>query len=187
MEPRPEGRGDKARNAPVVQATWLQWSHGPKAVETGGCVGAPPFLDQASMEPRPEGRGDRSPPCSRGIPGPRFNGATARRPWRPVSRRICMTGKGASMEPRPEGRGDGVNPYRFSNVGLASMEPRPEGRGDGADVSGFIDSSHSLQWSHGPKAMETPSGVPNLTRTVGRFNGATARRPWRPSRGRTCP
>ena len=141
----------------------------------------------ASMEPRPEGRGDRSPPCSRGIPGPRFNGATARRPWRPVSRRICMTGKGASMEPRPEGRGDGVNPYRFSNVGLASMEPRPEGRGDGDDVSGFIDSSHSLQWSHGPKAMETPSGVPNLTRTVGRFNGATARRPWRPSRGRTCP
>ena len=139
MEPRPEGRGDKARNAPVVQATWLQWSHGPKAVETG-------------------------------------------------RRLVAVVSQGrASMEPRPEGRGDGVNPYRFSNVGLASMEPRPEGRGDGADVSGFIDSSHSLQWSHGPKAMETPSGVPNLTRTVGRFNGATARRPWRPSRGRTCP
>ena len=84
----------------------LQWSHGPKAVETRPQVVASQAHRLASMEPRPEGRGDV------------------------VDVRAELALRLASMEPRPEGRGD----IRGANVGdavcIASMEPRPEGRGD---------------------------------------------------------
>ena len=57
------------------------------------------------------------------------------------------------------------------------MEPRPEGRGDTPDRSAS-KIWRKLQWSHGPKAVETSRLKGDVTGMKG-FNGATARRPWR--------
>ena len=90
----------------VTVVVTLQWSHGPKAVETGPS-GSPSRWDAG------------------------FNGATARRPWRqgrPPG--ACGQDRDASMEPRPEGRGDVGKFFQAVAQRRASMEPRPEGRGD---------------------------------------------------------
>ena len=39
---------------------------------------------------------------------------------------------------------------------VASMEPRPEGRGDAGTEGVVTKKNFGLQWSHGPKAVETP-------------------------------
>ena len=72
------------------------------------------------------------------------------------------------MEPRPEGRGDHqVGPDRLRAT-VASMEPRPEGRGDPLTYVTTVAFQNALQWSHGPKAVEThppkasPPAIPTL-------------------------
>ncbi len=62
-----------------------------------------------------------------------------------------------AMEPRPEGRGDPRGGQRGGPRGGPAMEPRPEGRGDWKAVI-FDESHYAPQWSHGPKAVGTPSG-----------------------------
>ncbi len=81
------------------------------------------------------------------------------------------------MGPRPEGRGDPHRPVKIKLDDLASMGPRPEGRGDNLYLDNGKD-FRSLQWGHGPKAVETTRRSP-LNSGTGSFNGATARRPWR--------
>ena len=107
MEPRPEGRGDKNPAYDWPTQLVLQWSHGPKAVETGTL-----------------------PPGE------------------------CTT-----------------NLLQWSH-GPKAVETNPH------DVSGTL--FDLLQWSHGPKAVETRRSPLADVRTPARFNGATARRPWRP-------
>ncbi len=163
----------------------LQWGHGPKAVETvAECL----MLSNSVI---------------------RFNGATARRPWRRLCAYEASPPFGASMGPRPEGRGDSCSTAGTKWWPGASMGPRPEGRGD-ADVCLALDLSVvELQWGHGPKAVETdihqvrrkvqveasmgprPEGrgdriaASRSPAPTTRFNGATARRPWRPCDGAT--
>ena len=82
------------------------------------------------------------------------------------------------MEPRPEGRGDDGPRRLHGGGGGASMEPRPEGRGDLVFQASRKCAPTALQWSHGPKAVETSSHRRDRGAVEG-FNGATARRPWR--------
>ena len=95
------------------------------------------------------------------------------------------------MEPRPEGRGDDGPRRLHGGGGGASMEPRPEGRGDLVFQASRKCAPTALQWSHGPKAVETSSHRRDRGAVEG-FNGATARRPWRHSpapslrRSRAC-
>ena len=59
------------------------------------------------------------------------------------------------MEPRPEGRGDRKIHIDVVPFAMASMEPRPEGRGDSLSHTTPPKIRTMLQWSHGPKAVET--------------------------------
>ena len=108
MGPRPEGRGEER------------------------CSGGIEGEDQASMGPRPEGRGENLGLAQGRDCLLRFNGATARRPWR-VSR--------SDTSPSP------LKP--------ASMGPRPEGRGEAGYDWADATWDDTLQWGHGPKAVES--------------------------------
>ena len=154
MEPRPEGRGDDYALMIEQQVRQLQWSHGPKAVETHLVRLRRVRITRASMEPRPEGRGDSRTMNGRLRTLRSFNGATARRPWR-RGRGSYRQGTARSFNGATARR-----PWRpqlllgVRVVRPASMEPRPEGRGDKAVPSGTCP-TRMLQWSHGPKAVET--------------------------------
>ena len=83
MRPRPEGRGERRRNAVVQRArTRLQCGHDPKAVENGCLRQNHAVWGRASMRPRPEGRGELPSTSCRQVVAQRFNAATTRRPWR---------------------------------------------------------------------------------------------------------
>ena len=109
MGPRHEDRGEQVARARCSKREhWLQWGHGTKTVENLGRTRASNGVAAASMGPRHEDRGELPPPALRAGGGPllsfngatardrggpgkpvvatsghaRFNGATARRPWR---------------------------------------------------------------------------------------------------------
>ena len=122
---------------PTITATTittLQWSHGPKAVETRYWTGA-----------RASDGG--------------FNGATARRPWRhffeawKTSPVLALQWSHGPKAVETLGK-----VLELLMVVMASMEPRPEGRGD-VHVRDYSPRYRPLQWSHGPKAVETPETV----------------------------
>ena len=51
------------------------------------------------MEPRPEGRGDVTPECTVSSTYASFNGATARRPWRPQA--LALEGEKGGFSSAP--------------------------------------------------------------------------------------
>ncbi len=215
----------------------LQWGHGSEAEEDGGhrhqrsrlaqasmgsrlggrgrrrhrCCGQETLL--ASMGPRPGGRGRQSNAWPVKLACRRFNGATARRPWK-TDRESADLRKypHASMGPRPGGRGRRLHRHPKSSATKASMGPRPGGRGRRSTLRpGRVgiecfngatarrpwktslaeepeEAAQLLQWGHGPEAVEdrTRNG-PSIRQTS--FNGATARRPWKTSHlgGRSNP
>ena len=113
MEPQPFGHGNTATTAPAQQRfTGLQWSHSLSAMETVGAGLALVRHFRPSMEPQPFGHGNVKPPSVTapavvslqwshslsametvhvvrlgGIGYLPFNGATAFRPWKRLSRR----------------------------------------------------------------------------------------------------
>ena len=155
MGPRPEDRGEPAGAEGVRLCETLQWGHGPKTVErTWPRISVVPWSCFNGATARRPWRG-RAPGGAK-RPGIRFNGATARRPWRAHGRALLMPDYGAaSMGPRPEDRGERPLPCSCCSASGASMGPRPEDRGE---------------------ASRTAT---NRARNATRFNGATARRPWR--------
>ena len=100
------GHGTKAVENQPRSETWmnaeLQWGHGTKAVENQREVAADERR-AASMGPRHEGRGERqrdSEPSNRNRL--RFNGATARRPWRTArTLRLAIQGFNGATARRP--------------------------------------------------------------------------------------
>ncbi len=161
----------------------------------------------ASTGPRPGGRGkslafarmaSTSSAC--------FNGATARRPWKggdpalSQDRANCFNGATARRPWKASSRIPAVRPRRFASTG-----PRPGGRGKGTIGEGAAVLCERLQRGHGPEAVERgwpcgtgseffgastgprPGGRGKWERNHDRrnkalrFNGATARRPWKAS------
>ncbi len=134
MRPRPEGRGERV-GAVVI-----------------GMESRP-----ASMRPRPEGRGelarDRAGPTTG---RPRFNAATARRPWRTLRRQ--------ADDAAAVGLQCGHDPKAVENSFRPAF-PAP--------------AMPPLQCGHSPKAVENRRASQSY-KDVGRhFNAATTRRPWR--------
>ena len=141
---------------------------------------------------------------ARGCIGMRFNGATARRPWRtgPVNRR-GRPRQGASMGPQPEGRGELRARPQSQRRQAASMGPQPEGRGELVAVEvrplGVLASMGPRPEGRGEPfagrlfAVERIASMRPQPEGRGerrqaskgrraswqRFNAATARRPWR--------
>src|SRR5690606_23873033 len=137
----------------------LQWSHGSEAVETLVVGRNRNRRDMASMEPRLGGRGnagDAGGPLPHAL---RFNGATARRPWKRQIPRRCGVDGAASMEPRLGGRGnrrltEEAKGYRAGFNGATARRPWKQNR-----RPRFASEFHTLQWSHGSEAVETRLGV----------------------------
>ncbi len=191
MRPRPEGRGEPTEgawstasgtwgfNAATARRPWrtihrafktrmcphaLQCGRGPKAVENVVPRRGHHHPVEASMRPRPEGRGEHRGQDQQRPGERRFNAATARRPWR--TRRV----------------GAGV-----AGLEDASMRPRPEGRGERRKPGYDFFRSPRLQCGHGPKAVENSYPGFRPGPKAGRFNAATARRPWRTVEARVRP
>ncbi len=140
------------------------------------------------MGPRPGGRGRRCGQAATLAELWRFNGATARRPWktawltRPGSRRTSFNGAtarrpwktswSASRWPRVKTRFNGATARRpwktgeeeltQAGVRVASMGPRPGGRGRRRSRVTATWFRAALQWGHGPEAVEDFSASPSL-------------------------
>src|SRR5437899_1728492 len=78
----------------AVQSGGVQASMRPRPEDRGEPPTAPPCDDAAhygaSMRPRPEDRGERPTTSNSTRPSPRFNAATARRPWRTNTRSVIQ-------------------------------------------------------------------------------------------------
>ncbi len=158
------------------------------------------------MGPRLGGRGKQARPSGVQRRAIRFNGATARRPWKEVLPDWTWVMPGASMGPRLGGRGKETECPDCEGTGEASMGPRLGGRGKrrqssrptrhqlasmGPRLGGRGKTprrwprrswNDSLQWGHGSEAVESCSGRRRSSRALRSFNGATARRPWKAPR-----
>ncbi len=109
-----------------------------------------------------------------------FNAATARRPWRTTQCQGQDRSRAyASMRPRPEDRGEPrKNGVRLSGSN-ASMRPRPEDRGEPWKRGRTANGSGRFNAATARRPWRTIEGVlATLASQVG-FNAATARRPWR--------
>ena len=109
-----------------------------------------------SMEPWPFSHGYSSRSSSIRAASITFNGAMALQPW--IRRAVRVPGQ------RPE---------TFN--GAMALQPWIRSRpGSSAPWS------TSLQWSHGPSAMDTTSSPGSTVRRIKSFNGAMALQPWIP-------
>ena len=135
MEPRLRGRGMDPFLPGTVNQGELQWSHGSEAVET-----PPSVSEECGASARFNGATARRPwkrlrPGTWCIRAPGFNGATARRPWKPRRKSLCRLTCGVSFNGATARR-----PWKHPRIQggrrmikYASMEPRLGGRGN-ADV-----------------------------------------------------
>ena len=73
-------------------------------------------------------------------------------------------GQTASMEPRPEGRGDFFLSDTQGHMLMLQWSHGPKAV-ETRTMSRRMSSTSSLQWSHGPKAVETPCPKFRLSRT----------------------
>ena len=132
------------------------------------------------MRPRPEGRGELSRDDEFRPMEVCFNAATTRRPWR-TTPEVRQTMPHGLLQ-------CGHDPKAVENHGHrrhgglrcnASMRPRPEGRGerDFAILNGTWPVV--LQCGHDPKAVENEIRLCHIYQSLGCFNAATTRRPWR--------
>ena len=140
----------------------------------------------ASMEPRLGGRGNIRPRSLSSQGEPSFNGATAWRPWKPstspMARRRATRFNGATARRPWKRRGcsmmmtwsSGWLQWSHGSEAVETWTPEQH-----AEVKRW------LQWSHGSEAVET-RGSAHSPRRQRCFNGATARRPWKPPYGQKC-
>ena len=184
----------------------LQWGHRLSAVETGHRLRDHPDPGHASMEPPPFGSGNRPPAQGPSGSGPRFNGATAFRQWKPCTilgadansskrfngatafrrwKREIRRHSGRhnyhhSMGPPPFGDGNGT-PYSLAAVHRSTLQwgHRLSAMETAASLK-IAAGVKCLQWGHRLSAMETPPAPHHHRECLGAFNGATAFRRWKP-------
>ena len=159
MEPWPFSHGYEERFVGFDDAVHLQWSHGPSAMDTRS---APPrasrpsssFNGAMALQPwipfRPAARRASSWP---------FNGAMALQPWilvRTFSADISSHSFNGAMALQPwiHRPAESVLHLRYG----PSMEPWPFSHGYPLTTISKTASPRSLQWSHGPSAMDTEAG-----------------------------
>ena len=182
MGPRPEDRGESTRWSWLAIATRASMGPRPedRGEQDGGGIGVPHRA--ASMGPRPEDRGEHFGPLPVFREQKRFNGATARRPWRATPWRPLTSapdGFNGATARRPwrvrallrridddEKLQWGHGPKTVESPlicistptpGSASMGPRPEDRGEAECTAPDDRGAGGLQWGHGPKTVERSS------------------------------
>ena len=131
MEPWPFSHGYIVHWREWKRRYFLQWSHGPSAMDTPGSVPTSPLLRTPSMEPWPfsHGYSDQVDP-----------GEDCQRP---------------SMEPWPFSHGYSLTHEYDQEAYPPSMEPWPFSHGYPLPHRATAPLYQSLQWSHGPSAMDT--------------------------------
>ena len=157
---------------------WLQWGHSQTAVETE-------YVERDALTRM------------------RFNGATAKQLWKPVSTVPWARHLGASMGPQPNSCGNMPSVSPTSTVCDASMGPQPNSCGNprfqfppagqtnasmGPQPNSCGNSMPSsrtrlgstLQWGHSQTAVETRAIASANSGSKERFNGATAKQLWKP-------
>ena len=157
MGPRRERRGN-ARVRAVSERRWtLQWGHGDDAVETSTAQAAT-AVRVLQWGHGDERRGNRPAGSCSSLSRCRFNGATARTPWKRHDRR-CRSDVPMMLQ-----WGHGETPWK-----PASMPCRQS--------IGLW-----LQWGHGGERRGNARGRRRPASPVAaRFNGATAGTPWKPT------
>ena len=158
MKPPPFGSGNYDWLVHAMrESVLLQWGHRLSAVETRRLAQAPsPY-------------------------GPRFNGATAFRQWKPYYPDGCICSRiRASMGPPPFGSGN--QPYLAvtDQAPRASMGPPPFGSGNSPLYGITYWPPRMLQWGHRLSAVETRFLGLFVPQGFDSFNGATAFRQWKP-------
>ena len=203
MEPWPFSHGYYGQPPKFVVIQILQWSHGPSAMDTPEAVVWVDVVPAPSMEPWPFSHGylmiasvSGSKQCPSMEPWPFSHGyirSRGGRRWRPVPFNGAM-----ALQPwiRPQRRRSALRRIRPFN-GAMALQPWIR-RIYGTALLVMV----TLQWSHGPSAMDTfqhphrlkaavkPSMEPwpfshgyhgwrpQLRHVVEPFNGAMALQPW---------
>ena len=157
------GHGDEAVEEPAAGTGFrparlaLQWGHGDEAVEEA--VGSASMsISTISLQ---WGHGDEAVEEVARLETPVlcrqcFNGATAMKPWK---RRTAWTST-SSRSMLQWGHGD------------EAVEEQPAKLGQ-------LRRGIELQWGHGDEAVEEESWLSLCAALPGRFNGATAMKPWK--------